>query len=160
MTRHSCLGVSLPTLRVMPSCRLPVLYSAVLLLWVPATARAQNGVIAATATVQALPLSLIGVTRTTVPGELRLRIQGCGAGAITVDARTAAGTVRTLRLPLLATNACAPRDITIQLSEASGTTSEYLVSVDQSNSLLSPSFAQFVVPASLTRHASKTTLGY
>lgn len=160
MLRNSCLRVSLPTLSVMPRFRLSLGCSAVLLLWVPATARAQHGVIAATATVQARPLSLIGVTRTSVPGELRLRIAGCGAGAISIDARTAAGTVRTGHVPLPATGACAPRDITVQLSAPSTTASEYLVSLDQSDTLLSPSFAQFVVPASLTRHGLKTTLGY
>lgn len=160
MPRHSCLGISLPTLKVMLSLRVPLLSSAVVLLWSPPRAHAQNGSVGVTAMVQALPLAVVAVERTAVPGQLLVRVAGCGAGAITVDARTASGTIRTARLPLPATGGCQTRDVTIQLSEPSMAASEFLVSLDQSDKLLAPSFSQFVVPASVVRHGSRSSLAY
>jgi len=144
----------------MLSFRVPMLSSAVVLLWLPTTALAQNGSVAVTAMVQSLPLSVVDVTRTAVPGELLVRVAGCGAGAMTVDARTASGTIRTARLALPATGACPTRDIRVQLSEPSMTAIEFLVSLDQSDRLLAPSFSQFVVPASVARHGSRSSLAY
>ena len=160
MSRHSCPDISLPTLKVMPSFRVPLLSGAIALLWLPTAARAQNGSTAVTARVQALPLSVVDVTRTAVPGELVVRVAGCGAGAMTVDARTASGTIRTARLPLPATGGCTTRDVRIHLSEPSTTASEFLVSLEQSDRLLAPSFSQFVVPASVARHGSRSSLAY
>lgn len=160
MPRGSCLGLSLPTLSVMLSYRVPMLFSAALSVLLPATARAQNAAVAATATVQPLSLAVVNVARTAVPGELLVRVAGCGAGAVTVDARTATGMIRRTRLPLPATATCTTRDVRVQLSEPATTAFEYLVSLEQSDKLPSPSFSQFVVPASLVRYGATAMLGY
>ncbi len=160
MPRHSCPGLSLPTLSVMPSFRVPMLFSAALLVCLPTTARAQNASVAATATVQPLALAVLNVSRTSVPGELLVRVAGCGAGAVTVDVRTATGMIRRTRLPLTATTTCMPRQVRLQLSEPATAAIEYLVSLEQSDKLPSPSFSQFVVPASLVRYGAAASLSY
>jgi hypothetical protein len=144
----------------MPRFRVPMLFSAALLAWLPATARAQNASVAATATVQPLSLAVVDVARTAVPGELLVRVAGCGAGAVTVDARTATGMIRRTRLPLTATATCMPRDVRLQLAEPATTAIEYLVGLEQSDRLPSPSFSQFVVPAGLVRYGAAPSLSY
>jgi hypothetical protein len=140
--------------------RAPLLASALALLVPASVAGAQQGSVAVTATVRALPLSLVDVRRTAVPGELLVRVVGCGEGALTVDARTAVGTIRTVRLPLPASSGCSMRDASIHLADLSMTASEYLVSLDHSDRLLAPSFSQFVIPAGIVRPGARASVAY
>lgn len=126
-----------------------------------ATATAQNGSILASARVLPRPLSLMDVARSAVPGELQLRIEGCGSGAVTVDSRLSGGTVRRdLRLALPATSACGPRTVAVRLVPPSAAVTDFVVSLEQSDAMLSPSFAQFVVPATRVASNLRSTLGY
>lgn len=146
----------------MPSLRVAVVTAgAVVCLLSPVRAVAQNGSILATASVLARPLSLVDVSRTAVPGELLLRIEGCGSGAITVDSRDVGGASRrTARLTLRAADGCGVRSVAVQLALPSTATEAFLFSLEQSHALLSPSFAQFVVPAAVAMTGSRSTLGY
>ena len=134
-----------------------VLCAAVALL-APAVVRAQNSSIAISATVQARPLTLLGAFRTAVQGELLVRLDGCGNGAIAVDERTATVTRRSSRVVLNASANCTTRMVTLHLPSAAPSVSSFLVTLEQSDALISPSFAQFVVPA--TNAGTRTTLAY
>ncbi len=160
MSRRSCRSISLPTLSVMTRFRAQLLASASALLCLPMVTWAQQASVTATATVQPLPLSLVAVRRTAVPGQLVVRIVGCGQGALTVDTRTPAGTIRTARHPIRPSSGCAARDVDIQLAEASTGTGEYLVSLDHSDRLLAPSVSQFVIPASAAWPRAQTSVAY
>ncbi len=135
------------------------LASAALCALLPATAQAQNSSVTASATVLPRPLVLVGVARTSVPGELRIRIDGCGNGALTVDSRKVNTTLRTARVVLAATGVCGARDVTLQLT-AGANTLDFLVSLEQSDALVSPSFAQIVIPAAQAFAGARSTLGY
>lgn len=113
----------------------------------PEETRAQNASIMVSATVQPRPLMLIDAGWTAVPGELRVRVDGCGPGALSVDLRTAASVRRMSRSVLESTNGCAMRTVMLQLPTASAGALDFVVTLEQSQSLLSPAFAQFVVPA-------------
>ncbi|MDZ7631887.1 MAG: hypothetical protein U5K74_11235 [Gemmatimonadaceae bacterium] len=128
----------------------------------PAVAAAQNGSIVASATVRPRPLTLLGVARTATPGELRLRIDGCGSGSISVDSRMAGGaTVRTVQVPLTAASGCGERSVTLSLAQHGGVgPGTFVVSLAQADAMLSPSFAQFVVPAASLESGPRTNLGY
>lgn len=161
MPRDSCTIQRLPTLRGMPSHRRTrMLVSAAVCMMVPAIAQAQAGSIIATARVLPRPLSLVDASRTAVPGELRVRVDGCASGALTVDARGARAVVRTTRVVLDASSGCGIRTLSIQLATAPADTREYLVSLEQSDAMLSPSFAQFIVPASATLGTARSSLAY
>ncbi len=153
---------SLPTLGTMPTLRVALVTAgAVASLLSAGKAVAQNGSIQATATVLGRPLSLLDVSRTAVPGELRMRIDGCGAGAITVDSRDAGGALRrNTRLALPASAGCGVRSVAVQLSVPTNATEAFLVSLEQSSGMVSPSFAQFVVPAAVAFTGIGSTLGY
>ena len=125
---------------------------------VPAAAQGQNASIAATATVQARPLTLLGAALTSVRGELRVRVDGCGSGALAVDVRTGDGTHRASRSVVHGTSACATREVTLQLPTDAPGALAYIVTLEQSHALMSPAFAQFVVP--LSALGPRTTLGY
>lgn len=125
---------------------------------VPAAAQGQNASIAATATVQARPLTLLGAALTSVRGELRVRVDGCGSGALAVDVRTGDGTLRASRSVVHGTSACATREVTLQLPTDAPGALAYIVTLEQSHALMSPAFAQFVVP--LSALGPRTTLAY
>lgn len=161
MPRDSCTTQRLPTLRGMPSLRQTRwLVSAALCAMVPALAHAQDAVITATARVLPRPLSLVDVSRTAVPGELRVRVDGCASGALTVDTRRDHVVVRTARVVLDASAGCGIRTLSVQLAAATLDTRDYLVSLEQSDAMLSPSFAQVTVPAHSTPGATRTSVGY
>ncbi len=131
---------------------------AAALLWcVPATASAQSGSISVSATVLPRPLSIVDVSRTAIPGELRVRIDGCARGVLTVNARSATASVRTARHEIGAGGSCGMRTVAIQLTAASPGTIDYLVSLEQTDALLAPSFAQFIVSA---RDAGRGALAF
>jgi hypothetical protein len=124
----------------------------------PRTVLAQNASVMATATVLARPLTILGLALTAVPGELQVRLDGCGTGALTVDARTQGDPVRTSRAAVTATPACGPRTQMVNLPIALTTAVEYIVTLEQSNALLSPSFSQVTLAARAT--SPRTTLAY
>lgn len=160
MRRISGDVARLPTLPVMPRLHpVPWLVSAALCTLPLATAQAQSSSIMTSATVLPRPLVLVGVSRTAVPGELRVRIDGCGNGALTVDTRSASTTLRTSRVQLSAHDTCGARDVTVQLTAAANTL-DFLVSLEQSDTLVSPSFAQIVIPAARAIAGARSTLGY
>jgi hypothetical protein len=149
----------LPTLRVMPRSRRSLLVPCLLLgMMAPRTVLAQNASVMATATVLARPLTILGLALTAVPGELQVRLDGCGTGALTVDARLQGDPVRTSRTTVSATPACGPRSQVVALPIALTTAVEYIVTLEQSNALLSPSFSQVTLAARAT--TPRTTLGY
>jgi hypothetical protein len=111
----------------------------------PASAEAQNSTIAVTATVLPRPLMLQGALRTGVPGELLIQLDGCGAGAITVDTRNSTTTRRASRMVLNPGAACTARTVTVKLP-ASVDALSYLVTLERSDALISPVFAQIVIP--------------
>ncbi len=123
----------------------------------PVAASAQSGTIVATATVLSRPLSIRDASRTAVPGELRVRVEGCTRGALTVDARTATGSIRTATHLIDGGGHCGLRTIAVQLTAAVPGTLEYLVSLEQTDALQAPSFAQFVVSL---RDAGRSALAY
>lgn len=125
---------------------------------VPAAAQGQNASIAATATVQARPLTLLGAALTSVRGELRVRVDGCGSGALAVDVRTGEATHRASRAVVHSTSACTTREVTLQLPTDVPGALAYVVTLEQSHALMSPAFAQFVVP--LSALGPRTTLAY
>jgi hypothetical protein len=136
-----------------------VALSASVAMLLPAALLAQNASIAVSATVRARPLTLLSAARTTVPGELLVKFDGCGGGAIAVDTHTATATRRTSRVVLAATTNCTARTVALQLpSDAAGTVS-WVVTLEQSDTLLSPAFAQFVVPATATA-ATRDAIAY
>jgi hypothetical protein len=137
-----------------------MLVSAAVCMMVPAIAQAQAGSIIATARVLPRPLSLVDASRTAVPGELRVRVDGCASGALTVDARGDRSVVRTARVVLEASTGCAIRTLSIQLTRAPADTRDFLVSLEQSDAMLSPSFAQFIVPASAALGTTRAALAY
>jgi hypothetical protein len=124
----------------------------------PGTMRAQNASIVVGATVQMRPLTLLAASRTSVPDELVIRLDGCGRGEIAVDARTATATRRTSRVVLEATASCAARIVMLHLPAGARDTLHYVVTLEQSDALLSPAFAQFVVPATVA--GSRATVAY
>ena len=158
--RESRAWVNLPTLPVMTRNRRTTLValSAAVAAVLPSSLTAQNGSIAMTATVRARPLTLLNAALTPVPGQLLVRFDGCGNGAIAVDARTATALRRTSRVVLGASANCEPRTVALQLpSDGAGTVS-WIVTLEQSDTLLSPAFAQFVVSA--TPAGARTAIGY
>ncbi len=173
MTRVSCPVVRLPTLRVMTSVtpnvtptvtsrarRSPLAACIIAGVLLPATGWAQNSAVVATATVVASPLAVASVSRTAVPGELSVAIDGCGSGAVTVDSRGDTGTARSARIPVPRSPGCARRNVSVQLPLGDTGVREFLVSLEQGDSLLSPSFAQFVVPASTAIAPPRGSLVY
>lgn len=146
----------------MPHLCRPLLVALTLLtVATPRLTQAQNsaGSVAISATVMARPLTLLAMAWTPVPGELRIQLDGCGSGALTVDARSAGTSTRTSRLPLDATTGCGSRSVTVQLPLGIQGAQEYVVTLQQSDALLSPAFAQFTLPASAVAGA-RTTVGY
>jgi hypothetical protein len=127
----------------------------------PRPAQAQSGVgtVVASATVLARPLTLLAMSWTAVPGELRIQLDGCGSGALTVDTHSASATTRTSRLTFDATPGCGSRAVSVQLPRSSDGALEYVVTLQQTDALLSPAFAQFTLAASTVTGARKT-LGY
>jgi hypothetical protein len=158
--RLSCRSLGLPTLCVMIRFRAPAVLGAFALLCLPKGSGAQQGAVTVTATVQPLPLSLVDVRSTALPGELRVRVVGCGEGALTVDAITTAGPIRTDRVTVPASGNCSARDVSIQLAGTTSDVADYLVSLDHSNRLLAPSFSQFVVSASVVRQKPRSSVAY
>ena len=162
MPRGWCGRERLPTLSAMPSFRrlLPAT-AALLLVAVPRATQAQSAssTVMASATVLARPLTLLAMAWTAVPGELRIQLDGCGSGALTVDAHSASTTTRTSRLALDATTGCGMRAVTVQLPRSIQGAQEYVVTLQQSDALLSPAFAQFTLPASAVR-ATRASVGY
>ena len=142
----------------MTSNRTTLVMGAVIAIAVPGTARAQNASIGVRATVQARPLSVMDAVRTSVPGELVVRVEGCGSGALAVDARTAARTIRTSRVVLDAGAGCGARHVLLHLPTQTRGVLAYVVTLEQSDALMSPSFAQFVLPAAGA--GPRTTLAY
>jgi hypothetical protein len=163
MTRVSCHAPRLPTLCGMPRvllsvCQPAFAVCAAALVWcTPTAAIAQSGSIIATATVLPRPLSILEISRTAIPGEFRVRIDGCAHGALTVDARSATASVRTARHVIEAGGNCGVRTVAIRLTAAAQGTIDYLVSLEQSDAWQAPSFAQFIVSA---REASRSSLAY
>jgi hypothetical protein len=128
------------------------------LLLLPGVALGQNAGIVATATVQPRPLTLRGVALTAVPGELRVRLDGCGSGALAVDVRTVTGTRQTSRAILAATPQCSTRDVTLQLPTNVAGAQAWVVTLQQSDALISPSFAQLILP--VTALGARASLGF
>ena len=127
----------------------------VIAITVPGMTQAQNASISVGATVRARPLTLLAAARTSAPDELAVRLYGCGRGAIAVDARTATATKRTSRIVLDASTDCAARTVTLYLPSGAR---EYVVTLEQSDALISPAFAQFVVPAAVA--VSRATVAF
>lgn len=127
----------------------------VIAITVPGLTQAQNASISVGATVRARPLTLLAAARTSAPDELAVRLDGCGRGAIAVDARTATATKRTSRNVLDASTDCAARTVTLHLPTGAR---EYVVTLEQSDALISPAFAQFVVLAAVA--GSRATVAY
>ena len=130
----------------------------VLTIAMPEATHAQDASIAVTATVQPRPLLLIDVAWTAVPGELRVRVDGCGPGALSVDLRTAESVRRTSRSVLESTSLCAMRTVLLQLPSAVSGALDFVVTLEQTQSLISPAFTQFVVPASTV--SSRSVVAY
>ncbi len=124
----------------------------------PAPAYAQNATIPVSATVLPRPLMLVDAALTAVPGELRVRIEGCGSGALSVDVRTAESTRRASRAVLESTNICTTRTVLVQLPTAVTGAQDFVVTLEQSQSLISPAFAQFVIPAGTV--ATRDSIAY
>jgi hypothetical protein len=112
----------------------------------PAVSAAQNSSIAVTATVLPRPLTLQGATRSGAPGELLVQLDGCGVGAITIDARNATTTRRASRKVLDASTGCTARTVTVKLPADADAVS-YVVTLERSDAVISPVFAQIVIPA-------------
>jgi hypothetical protein len=129
----------------------PLLLSALIAAVLPVAAGAQNSSITVSASVQPRPLTLIDASLTANPGELRIHVDGCGSGALTVDVRSATGAQRASRAALDATATCMRRSVLLKLPAGIAGVEAFVVTLVQSQSLLSPAFAQFVVPASLVR---------
>lgn len=144
-----------------PFCRALLVASVLLPVATPRVTQAQNsaGSIAISATVMARPLTLLAMAWTAVPGELRIQLDGCGSGALTVDARTAGSSTRTSQQPLDATTGCGTRSVTVHLPLGIQGAQEYIVTLQQADALLSPAFAQFTLPASAVAGA-RTTVGF
>ena len=119
--------------------------------------QAQNASIAATATVLARPLTMYGAMRSSIAGELLVRLDGCGTGAITIDAQSGTGTRRASRMVLDTRSGCHARTVSLPLPAGRGAVS-YLVTLEQTNALISPVFAQVVVPAAGV--GPRTSLAY
>lgn len=124
----------------------------------PAAAHAQNATISVSATVQPRPLMLVDAALTAVPGELRVRVDGCGSGALSVDVRTAESTRRASRAVLESSSICTTRTVMLQLPTAVTGAKAFVVTLEQSQSLISPAFAQFVLPA--TSVAARASVAY
>ena len=124
----------------------------------PEATHAQNASITVSATVQPRPLMVVDAALTAVPGELRVRVDGCGSGALSVDVRTAESTHRSARAVLERTSVCDTRTVMLQLPTAVTGAQAFVVTLEQSQSLISPAFAQFVVPASLV--STRTSVAY
>ena len=125
----------------------------------PAQAQSAVGSVVASATVLARPLTLLAMSWTAVPGELRIQLDGCGSGALTVDTHSASSTTRSSRHTLDSTLDCGSRAVSVQLPRSIEGALEYIVTLQQSDALLSPAFAQFTLAASTVTGARKT-LGY
>jgi hypothetical protein len=140
--------------------QLPLVASIVLSCALPQSVAAQNTGIVASATILARPLSVAGLAWTAVPGELRISVDGCGSGALTVDAQSATGTTRVTRLVLASTADCRRRNVALQLpvGTASGP-QPYLVTLEHADVRTAPGFVQFSVIAS-SRPTARTTLAY
>lgn len=128
----------------------------------PYVSHAQDGSVAATATVIGRPLMLRTVAATARPALLRVRLDGCGSGAIIVEARDADGQVaRSSRVQVEASATCAARDILLPLlrGDDAGVT-QFEVSLSHSNALVSPAFQQFVVTTAAAGAGAGHTLIY
>ena len=130
----------------------------VIAITVPGLTQAQNASISIGATVRARPLTLLAAARTSAPDELAVRLDGCGRGAIAVDARTATATKRTSRIVLDANTDCAARTVTLHLPIGTRDALDYVITLQQSEALISPAFAQFVVPAAVA--GSRATVAF
>lgn len=127
---------------------------------VPCAAQAQHGAIVASATVIARGLTLRTVTAHADPALLRLRVDGCGAGVISIDARHADGQVtRVSRVQVDASPGCTERDVMLPLLRRDDQGVAFFdVTLSQTNALVSPAFQQFVVAAAATRAGAGSTL--
>ena len=128
----------------------------------PCASHAQDGSVAATATVIGRPLTLSTVTATASPALLRVRLDGCGSGAISVEARGADGqAARLSRVQVEASATCAARDILLPLLRgADAGVTQFEVSLSHSNVLVSPAFQQFVVTTAAAGAGAGHTLIY
>lgn len=152
----------LPTLGVMRPPRYPLLVASTLLIVAaPRAMRAQSNTagVMASAVVLSRPLSLRTMAWTGVPGELRIQLDGCGSGALTVDARAGASLTRFSRLPLDASGGCGPRAVTVHLPLRTPDAEEYIVTLQHFDALHSAAFAQFALPATAVTR-TRTTVGY
>ncbi len=120
-------------------------------------AQSASGSAMASATVLVRPLTMLALSWTAA-GELRIQLDGCGTGAITVDARLAGATTRAARLPVEAGTECGLRVVIVPLPQRGLDAQEYIVTLQQSDGLLSPAFAQVTLPASAV--AVRASLAY
>ena len=140
--------------------QLPLAASIVLSGALPHCLVAQHAGIIASATILARPLTVAGLAWTAVPGELRISVDGCGSGALTVDAQTAIGTTRVTRVVVASTDECRQRTVALQLPvDALSGQQPYLVTLEHADVRTAPGFVQFRVFAS-TQPTGRTTLVY
>lgn len=140
---------------------LPGVLAAMLLPAVaPLTAGAQQGSIVTTATVVARPLMLRAVEHDVVPGRLRVTVDGCGTGALTVHARAIAGlAVRLTQQVITASARCERQEFLVTLtSEPTSGTESWDVALVQGDGLLAPAVSQFVISAAATRTSGRNSL--
>lgn len=126
------------------------------------TVSAQQAAIITTATVQGRPLVLqsVSVVRGTQGPRLRIRVDGCGAGTISVttgtttSARADAGTRRDHALQP-DTPGCAPRDLLLDVLDDAGL-QELVVTLRQDDRFGTPAFAQVRIAGAALRAARGT----
>jgi hypothetical protein len=125
----------------------------------PLSSQIPIAAITVSATVLPRPLTLLGASLTPIAGELQVRLDGCAGGGLSVDGHSTGGMRRIARQVLAASVPCeSSRMITFRLPPASAGVYEYVVTLDQSESQLSPAFTQFVVPAAVLN--PRTALGH
>ncbi|MES3034993.1 MAG: hypothetical protein V4813_13425 [Gemmatimonadota bacterium] len=122
-------------------------------------ASAQSTIVA-TATVVGRPLMLRGVTIVGEPATLRVMVDGCGRGALTVDGRSpVAGMTRVHRQLVPASPRCERRELLVTLPSAlRGDEAAWEVALVQDDGLLAPSVSQIVLSAGATRAAARSSL--
>jgi hypothetical protein len=123
-------------------------------------AQSASGEILVSAQVSARPLSIVGVSRTALPGTLLVTVAGCGTGTLSVDAQAPTQARRTATVRLEVTDACAPRPVLLTLAADRPDVASYLITLEQSTAMLSPAFTQFVVPASAGLTKAPGSVGF
>ena len=134
--------------------------AAALTLGLPLGAHAQESSVVASATVVGRPLTIRQVAGTVSGLVLRVQLEGCGGGALTIDARHSDLRERRVANQTVTPGVdCRFRDFLLPLGADSADVTEYVVSLSQPNALLAPAVSQIVVPVVARRASGWTALG-